>query len=76
MRIIGVKIISCQTCLNYFNRLDKLLIGTAGDMKGTQDSIDTAGNWPSIREPGRLGLGRENPEKQVPNPSVFSKWRI
>jgi selenium metabolism protein YedF len=36
---IGVKIISCQTCLNYFGRLDKLLIGTAGDMRGTVASI-------------------------------------
>jgi len=37
----GTEIVSCTTCLNYFDRLDKLLVGRSGDMKDTVDSLAT-----------------------------------
>ena len=35
----GVEIFSCTTCLNYFDRMDKLLIGSASNMKETVSSL-------------------------------------
>ena len=37
----GTQIVSCTTCLNYFNRLDKLLVGRSGDMRDTAGSLAT-----------------------------------
>lgn len=36
---LGVEIISCTTCLKYFNRMEELNIGKAGNMKETVSSI-------------------------------------
>ena len=33
----GTEIVSCTTCLNYFGRLNRLLVGKPGDMKDTVD---------------------------------------
>ena len=35
----GTEIVSCTTCLNYFDRLDKLLVGRPGDMRDTVSSL-------------------------------------
>lgn len=35
----GCEIVSCITCLNYYDRMDKLAIGRPGDMKDTVDSL-------------------------------------
>ncbi len=35
----GSEILSCGTCLNYFNRADKLIIGQPTDMKATVDAM-------------------------------------
>lgn len=35
----GVAIASCITCLDYFGRRDKLVVGEASDMKGTVRSL-------------------------------------
>jgi len=37
----GTEIVSCTTCLNYFDRSDKLLVGRSGDMKDTVSSLGT-----------------------------------
>ena len=37
----GTEIVSCTTCLNYFDRLDKLLVGRSGDMRDTAASLAT-----------------------------------
>ena len=34
----GTVILSCTTCLNYFERMDKILVGRPGDMKDTVDA--------------------------------------
>jgi selenium metabolism protein YedF len=36
----GTEIVSCITCLNYFNRMDKLIVGRPGDMKDTVDAVN------------------------------------
>ena len=36
---LGVEMISCTTCLKYFNRMEELSIGKAGNMKETVSSI-------------------------------------
>ena len=35
----GTEIVSCTTCLKYFDRLDKLLVGKSGDMRDTVNSL-------------------------------------
>lgn len=35
----GTEILSCGTCLDYYNRKEKLVVGQAGDMKGTVNSL-------------------------------------
>jgi selenium metabolism protein YedF len=37
----GTEIVSCTTCLNYFQRLQKLLVGKSGDMRDTVSSLTT-----------------------------------
>ena len=31
----GTEIVSCITCLQYHDRMDRVVVGTRGDMKGT-----------------------------------------
>jgi hypothetical protein len=35
----GVDLVSCLTCLNYYDRTDRLVVGRPGDMKGTVDAL-------------------------------------
>lgn len=35
----GTEIVSCITCLNYFERMEKIVVGRAGDMKDTVDAL-------------------------------------
>lgn len=35
----GIKIYACQTCLGYFNVLDKLKVGNVGNMQGTINTL-------------------------------------
>lgn len=35
----GTEIFSCGTCLDYYGRKDKLVVGQVGDMKGTVASL-------------------------------------
>jgi len=35
----GTEILSCTTCLNYFDRLNKILVGRSGNMKDTVNSV-------------------------------------
>ena len=35
----GTEIFSCGTCLDYYGRQEKLIIGEVGDMKGTVSSL-------------------------------------
>jgi len=35
----GTQIVSCTTCLHYFERFDRLLVGKPGDMKETVSSL-------------------------------------
>jgi selenium metabolism protein YedF len=35
----GTEILSCTTCLTYFDRLSKILVGRSGNMKETVDSV-------------------------------------
>ena len=35
----GTEIVSCITCLNYFNRMDDVIVGRPGDMKDTVDAL-------------------------------------
>jgi selenium metabolism protein YedF len=44
----GTEIISCTTCLNYFDRFEKLIVGRPGDMKETVHSISTYRNVVSL----------------------------
>ena len=39
----GVELIVCTTCLNHFDLLDGLAVGTAGGMKDIVDAQDAAG---------------------------------
>lgn len=39
----GVDLIVCTTCLNHFDILDDLAVGTAGGMKDIVDAQDAAG---------------------------------
>jgi hypothetical protein len=31
----GTQLVSCITCLNYYDRMDRVVVGERGDMKGT-----------------------------------------
>jgi selenium metabolism protein YedF len=35
----GSEVISCGTCLSYYGRAEKLLVGKPGTMRGTVDSL-------------------------------------
>ncbi|MFH1998342.1 MAG: hypothetical protein ABIK28_01615 [Planctomycetota bacterium] len=35
----GTEIVSCITCLNYFDRMEKIIVGRPGDMKDTVDAL-------------------------------------
>lgn len=35
----GVEIVSCITCLNYFGRMEKVIVGRPGDMKDTVNAV-------------------------------------
>lgn len=35
----GVEILSCTTCLNYFQKMDKILVGGPGNMRDTVETI-------------------------------------
>ena len=35
----GTEIVSCITCLNYFDRMEKVIVGRPGDMKDTVDAL-------------------------------------
>ncbi|MBU0754046.1 MAG: hypothetical protein KJ645_02835 [Planctomycetes bacterium] len=35
----GVEIVSCITCLNYFGRMEKIVVGRPGDMKDTVNAV-------------------------------------
>lgn len=35
----GTELVSCITCLNYFNRMEKVVVGRPGDMKDTVDAL-------------------------------------
>ncbi len=35
----GTEVVSCTTCLNYLDRVDKILVGRSVDMKDTVDAI-------------------------------------
>ncbi len=35
----GTEIVSCTTCLNYFDRMEKVMVGRPGDMKDTVDAL-------------------------------------
>jgi len=35
----GTTVLSCSTCLNYYQRADKLIVGQAGNMKDSVDAI-------------------------------------
>jgi len=35
----GTEIVSCITCLNYFDRMEKVFVGRPGDMKDTVDAL-------------------------------------
>ena len=37
----GTEIVSCTTCLKYFQRVHKLLVGKPGDMRDTVNSLAT-----------------------------------
>lgn len=42
----GTTIASCGTCLDYYGRREKLMIGTAGDMK---DTVQALLEFPKVR---------------------------
>ncbi|TLD87872.1 DsrE family protein [Helicobacter sp. MIT 05-5294] len=44
----GVKIYACQTCLGYFNVLEKLKVGNVGNMQGTIHALLNAQNVVSL----------------------------
>jgi len=44
----GVEIVSCITCLTYYGRMDKVLVGRKGDMKDTVGSMVAAGRVVTI----------------------------
>ena len=35
----GTELVSCITCLTYFDRMDKVVVGRPGDMKNTVNSL-------------------------------------
>jgi len=35
----GTEIVSCITCLTYHDRMEKVVVGTRGDMKGTVEDL-------------------------------------
>lgn len=44
----GTEIVSCITCLTYFDRMEKVIVGRPGDMKDTVDALLTYGKVVSL----------------------------